>query len=154
MTRFTSDGFVCNRKMSVMAMLQQLMNLRSARVHFVLAITRQRASHLQFLKGQEICQIAFGMYDLQINWGDGGLSCAGRVIYAPNAGGEVVWTEGHPFDAVPVLRLLQQAIEAFDNSSEGELKLQFSNGDRLTVSRADGPEGFTIHQPGQPLIVG
>src|SRR5207244_11023672 len=63
----------------------------------------QSASVLQFLKGQEICQIAFGMYDLQINWGNGGLSCTGRVIYTPSAGGEVVWTEGHPFDAVPVL---------------------------------------------------
>ena len=105
----------------------------------------QSASVLQFLKGQEICQIAFGMYDLQINWGNGGLSCTGRVIYTPSAGGEVVWTEGHPFDAVPVLRLLQQTIEAFDGSSEGELRLRFSNGDRLTVAREDGPEGFTIH---------
>ena len=63
----------------------------------------QSASALQFLKGQEVCQIAFGMYDLQFNWGDGGLSCTGRVIYTPSNGAEVVWTEGHPFDAVPVL---------------------------------------------------
>jgi hypothetical protein len=113
-----------------------------------------KASVLQFLKGQEVYQIAFGMYDLQINWGDGGLSCTGRVIYTPSTGAEVVWTEGHPFDAVPVLRLLQQTIEAFDGSSDGELKLRFSNGGRLTVTRDDGPEGFTIHQVGQPLIVG
>jgi hypothetical protein len=112
------------------------------------------ASVLRFLKGQEICQIAFGMYDLQINWGDGGVSCTGRVIYTPTVGGEVLWTEGHPFDAVPILRLLQQTIESFDGSSEGELRLQFSNGDRLIVARDDGPEGFTIHQVGQPLIVG
>jgi hypothetical protein len=111
-------------------------------------------SDLQFLKGQEVCQIAFGMYDLQINWGHGGLSCTGRVTYTPSTGNEIVWTEGHPFDAVPVLRLLQQIIEAFDGSSEGELKLRFSNGDRLTVARDDGPEGFTIHQIGQPLIIG
>ena len=114
----------------------------------------QKASVLQFLKGQEVCQIAFGMYDLQINWGDGGLSCTGRVIYRPSTGGEVVWTEGHPFDAVPLLLLLQQTIEGFDGSSEEELKLRFSNGDSLTVARDDGPEGFTIHQVGQPLIVG
>ena len=114
----------------------------------------QSASVLQFLKGQEVCQIAFGMYDLQINWGDGGLSCTGRVIYTPSTGGEVIWTEGHPFDAVPVLRLLQQTIEAFDGSSEAELRLRFSNGDGLAVTRDDGPEGFTIHQAGQPLIVG
>jgi len=56
----------------------------------------QSLALLQFLKGQEPCQIAFGMYDLQINWGDGGLSCIGRVIYAPSAGGEVVWNEGYP----------------------------------------------------------
>jgi hypothetical protein len=45
---------------------------------------------------------------------------------------KIVWTEGHPFDAVPVLRLLQQTIEACDGSSEGEVRLRFSNGDRLT----------------------
>jgi Family of unknown function (DUF6188) len=112
------------------------------------------APSLQFLRGQEICQIAFGMYDLQINWGSGGLSCTGGVTYTPSAGGKVVWTQGHPFDAVPVLHLLQQTIEACDGSSEGELKLRFSNGDHLTVSRDDGPEGFTIHQIGQRLIVG
>ena len=95
---------------------------------------------MQFIRGQEICQIAFGMYDLQFNWGDGGLSCTGRVGYTPSIGGEVVWTEGHPFDAVPVLRLLQQRIESFDGSSEGELRLRFSNGDRMTVARDDGPE--------------
>ena len=114
----------------------------------------QSTSVLQFLKGQEICQIAFGMYDLQINWGDGGLSCTGRVIYQPTAGSEVIWTESHPFDAVPVLRLLQQTIEAVDGLSEGELRLRFANGDRLTVTRDDGPEGFTIHQLGRRLIVG
>lgn len=114
----------------------------------------ERASVLQFLKGQEICQISFGMYDLQFNWGDGGLSCTGRVIYAPSTGAGAVWTEGHPFDAVPVLRLLKQTIEGFEGSSEGELKLQFSNGDHLTVARDHGPEGFTIHQVGHPLIVG
>lgn len=114
----------------------------------------QSATVLQFLKGQEICQIAFGIYDLQFNWGDGGLSCTGRVVYKPSAGVEVIWTEGHPFDAVPMLRLLQQTIEALDGSSEGELSLRFSNGDRLIVAHDDGPEGFTIHQVGQPLIVG
>ena len=74
-------------------------------------MSNQSASVMQFIKGQEICQIAFGMYDLQLNWGDGGLSCTGRVVYTPGTGGEVIWTEGHPFDAVPVLRLLQQRIE-------------------------------------------
>lgn len=57
-------------------------------------MTNQNASVMQFIKGQEICQIAFGMYDLQFNWGDGGLSCTGRVVYAPGTGGEVIWTEG------------------------------------------------------------
>jgi hypothetical protein len=47
-----------------------------------------------------------------------------------------------------------QTIEARDGSSEGGLRLGFSNGDHMTVSRDDGPEGFTIHQVGQPLIIG
>ncbi len=59
--------------MSETGMLQQLMNLRSARIHCPCYEPSKRVP-LQFLEGQEI-QIAFGMYDLQINWGDGGLSC-------------------------------------------------------------------------------
>jgi hypothetical protein len=114
----------------------------------------RNASILQFLKGQEICQVAFGIYDVQLNWGNGGLSCTGRLTYFPSAGAGTVWTEGHPFDAVPTLRLLQQTIEAIDDSVEGELHLQFSNGDRLTVARNNGPEGFTINHPGQGIIVG
>ncbi len=98
----------------------------------------ERASLLGFLKGQEICQIAFGMYDLQFNWGSGGLSCTGRVPYEPSEGAEVVWTEGHPFNAVPVLRLLKQMIEAFESPSHGLLILRFSNGDQLTVTRENG----------------
>jgi hypothetical protein len=117
-------------------------------------MTEQNASLLQFLKGQEICQIGFGMYDLQINWGNGGLSCTGRVLYEPSEGAEIVWTEGHPFDAVPVLRLLKETVEAFDSPSEGALTLKFSNGDRLTVARENGPEAFTIHHSGMPTIVG
>ena len=109
---------------------------------------------MQFLIGQEICQIAFGIYDLQINWRSGGLSCTGRVMYQPSAGAETIWTEGNPFDAVPVLRLLQQKIEAFHFPSENALRLQFSNGDHLTAARQNGPEAFTIHHTGHPIIVG
>ena len=45
-----------------------------------------------------------------------------------------------------LLRVLQQTIEAFDGSTEGELRLRFSNGDSLTIARDEGPEGFTIMQ--------
>lgn len=117
-------------------------------------MTEKSASFLQFLNGQEICQISFGMYDLAFSWGNGGISCRGRVLYEPSEGAGTVWTEGHPFDAVPVLRLLKQTIKAFDSPSDGALTLHFSNGDRLTLTREDGPEAFIIHQPGVPIIVG
>jgi hypothetical protein len=117
-------------------------------------MTANTDSTRQFLRGQEICQIAFGMYDLQINWGNGGLSCTGRVFYEPSEGANAVWTEDHLVDAVPMLRLLKQTIEAFNSPSEGVLILQFSNGDQLTVEHENGPEGFTIHHSGMPIIVG
>jgi hypothetical protein len=53
-----------------------------------------------------------------------------------------------------MLRLLKQTIEAFDSPCEGVLTLKFSNGDQLTVDHANGPEGFTIHHSGMPIIVG
>ena len=117
-------------------------------------MTDQRASVLQFLKGQEICQIAFGIYDLQINWGNGGLTCTGRLRYEPADGTAAIWTEGHPWDAVPLLRLLKQTISAFDRPSEGELALLFSNGDRLAITPEDGFESFTINHKDKPIIVG
>ena len=43
----------------------------------------EAASLVKFLNGLEICQVAFGMYDLQINWGNGGLSCGSRVAVTP-----------------------------------------------------------------------
>jgi hypothetical protein len=112
------------------------------------------SSFLQFLKGQEICQIAFGTYDLQINWGSGGLTCTGMLLYEPADGRAASWTEGHPFDGVPLLRLLKQTISEFESASEGVLWLQFSNGDQLTITPEHGFESFTIHQQGQPIIVG
>jgi hypothetical protein len=121
-------------------------------VDFALGYFRARPETLGGMPS--ILPDCFGMYDLQINWGNGRLSCTGRVLYEPREGAEVVWTEGHPFDGVPVLRLLQQTVEEFDNSSEGVLGLQFSNGDRLTVARENGPEAFTIHHSGKPIIVG
>ena len=113
-----------------------------------------RNSVLDFLKGRETCQIAFGLYDLPINWGNGGISCTGRVLYKPFEGAEMIWSEGHPFDVVPLLRLLQQTIVGFQNPAEGTLILTFSNGDQLTVSREDGLEAFTIRHPGVPIVVG
>jgi hypothetical protein len=112
------------------------------------------SSFLGFLRGQEICQIAFGMYDVQINWGSGGLTCMGMVVYEPVEGSAAVWTEGHPFDGVPLLRLLRQTISEFDSPSDGVLALQFSKGDCLTITPENGFESFTIHQEGKPLIVG
>jgi hypothetical protein len=40
-----------------------------------------------WLVGKEICQIAIGPYDLQINWGSGGLSVCYRLLYTPGAAG-------------------------------------------------------------------
>jgi hypothetical protein len=136
--------------------------MRKARIGFQVAqvglhyraMTANTDSTRQFLRGQEICQLAFGMYDLQINWGNGGLSCTGRVFYEPSEGANAVWTEDHLVDAVPMLRVLKQTIEAFNSPSEGVLILQFSNGDQLTVEHENGPEGFTILHSGMPIIVG
>jgi len=35
----------------------------------------------------------------------------------------------------------------------GVLRLQFSNGDRLTIASENGYEALTIHHVGQPIIV-
>jgi len=71
-------------------------------------------SILQSIKREEICQVAFGRYDLQLNWGDGGFSCTGQLEYKSSNGEITMWTEGNPFDAVPLLRLLKQTIETIE----------------------------------------
>ena len=97
--------------------------------------------------------MAFGIYDVQLNWGDAGLSCTGRLDYRPSEGPGAVWSEGQPFSAVPMLRLLKQAIKSFESPSDGILILQFSNGDRLTITPEDGFEAFTVQQFGKPIIL-
>jgi hypothetical protein len=46
---------------------------------------------LSFLLGKEVCQVAIGSYDVQFNWGRGGLSVWGKFIYKPSASSEIVW---------------------------------------------------------------
>jgi len=77
-------------------------------------MSHEASAFLEFMKGQEACQVAFGMFDLQLNWANGGLSCTGRLLYEPSEGDKSIWTEGNPYDAAPLLRLLKQTIEGFE----------------------------------------
>jgi hypothetical protein len=115
-------------------------------------------SDLSFLKGKEICQIAIGSHDVQFHWGapDGGISVFGRFTYYPAGRPPVVWAgeRQHAGEAALTVRLLEQTIVEVRWKPDGELTLEFSNGDRLVIVD-DNPrhEAYTIRDGDRPLIV-
>src|SRR5882762_11256228 len=103
-------------------------------------------SDLLFLLGKEICQVAIGSYDVQFNWGNGGISVWNKFCYKPAGHAESVWDGEHPESATHTVRLLKASIADVKCDEKGILRLSFSNGDQLEIFEGDGRyESFSIH---------
>jgi hypothetical protein len=108
---------------------------------------------LSFLIGKEICQVAIGRHDLQLNWGDGGISIWNTFTYKRGGTAEdVVWADDNPELAARTVPLLNTTITAAKCCERATLLLEFSNGDRLEVFEDKRYESFSI-QNGQDLII-
>jgi hypothetical protein len=102
---------------------------------------------LSFLIGKEICPIAIGSYDLQFNWGNGGISVWNRLFYKPAGNAEELIWVGDRQDieiATRTVRLLKTSITDVSWEADGTLKLTFSNGDRLEVFDNDRCEAYSF----------
>jgi len=109
---------------------------------------------MSFLIGKEICLIGIGSYDVQFNWGNGGISVWNKFRYKPaGTADEIIWAGGNPESATRVVRLLKASITAVETTEQGSLCLVFSNGDLLEIFEDERYESFSIHDGKSPTII-
>jgi hypothetical protein len=117
-------------------------------------LKKESGANLAFLIGKEICLIGIGSYDVQFNWGNGGISVWWKFIYKPlRPAGEIVWNGNDPEIATPVVRLLKSSITSVDISNQRSLLLQFSNGDQLEIFEDERYESFSVQDGESPIII-
>jgi uncharacterized protein DUF6188 len=114
--------------------------------------------NLSFLIGKEICQAAIGPYDVQFNWGSGGMSVWHRFVYTPATSTDAIeWVGDDPVSgpqaACNAVRLLRVSIAAVRCTEKGSLELKFSNGDKLEVFEDERYESFSIRDGKRPEIL-
>jgi hypothetical protein len=114
-------------------------------------LSKIATDNLAFLVGKEICQVAIGSFDVQFNWGNGGISVESRFTYAPNGMTPIVWNGEAPEAATKIVRLLNVTITGIESGES--LKLTFSNGDQLEIFEDERYESFSIRDGKNPLIV-
>ena len=100
---------------------------------------------LSFLKGQEVIQIAIGVFQVQFHFDrDAIISVEGEFQYL-SENNSSHWRQGTPEAAAPALRLLGSSIQNVDGKEDGTLDLTFSNGDHLVVrDNSKEYESYTI----------
>lgn len=100
---------------------------------------------LSFLKGQEVIQIAIGVFQVQFHFdGDAIISVEGEFQYF-SENNSSHWRQGTPEAAAPALRQLGSSVRKVGGKEDGTLELTFSNGDRLVVKDSgEQYESYTI----------
>ncbi len=102
---------------------------------------------------KEICQVAIGSYDLQLNWGSGGLQIEGRFRYRNHSTGRELTSSGkEPELAAETVGLLKSTFSTV-RAGDNEVTFVFSNGDELTVYDDLQYEVMNIRNAGDSLIV-
>jgi hypothetical protein len=114
-------------------------------------LSKTAADNLAFLVGKEICQVAIGSFDVQFNWGDGGISVESRFTYVPNGMSPILWNGADPEAAAKTVRLLKSVISSIECSQT--LKLTFSNGDQFEIFEDERYESFSIQDGKSPTII-
>jgi hypothetical protein len=108
-------------------------------------------NNLAFLVGKEICQVAIGSFDVQFNWGNGGISVESKFTYVPSGMAPIVWPGDDPEAAAKTVRLLKAEITTVE--CDETLKLSFSNGDQLEIYEDERYESLNIRDGSNPLII-
>lgn len=114
-------------------------------------LSNTAAKDLSFIIGKEICQVAIGSFDVQFNWGNGGISVWCRFIYTPSGTSPITWTGSEPEVAAKAVRLLNATVMTIE--CDQSLRLTFSNGDHLEVFEDSRYESFSIQNGKNPTII-
>jgi Family of unknown function (DUF6188) len=111
---------------------------------------------LSFLNGRELIQIAIGLYHISFRFDDDvAISVEAEFSYFD---GQAEWTWKQEPNSVEVaartVALLGHTIQTFESKTDGSLKLEFSNGQRLTmIDSSKDYESYDITRPGQTIII-
>lgn len=111
--------------------------------------------NFEFLIGKEICQVSIGSFDVQFNWGNGGISATNEFRFKRSGAVEEIHWRGDAEDvdiAARMVRLLKATIVEV-NSTRDVLSLKFSNGDKLDLIDSERFESLMISNGDDPLIV-
>src|SRR4051794_39172747 len=115
--------------------------------------TNLQAQDFSFLRGKEVIQICFGLYEIQLRLVEN-INVCWENRFDHNGRGAVSadMTENTTRDTT-LLSLLGQTVERVVTSTRDALILQFSNNEVLTIFVSGGPyESVSITAPGKHII--
>ena len=116
----------------------------------------KREIDLSFLNGRELIQVAIGLCHISFRFDeDVAISVEGGFNYFDGQA-EWIWKlePGSPQIASRTVALLGATIESFVGHEDGTLRLDFSNGHRLTVlDNSKEYESYDITRPGHTIVV-
>lgn len=111
---------------------------------------------LSFLQGREVIQVAIGQFQVQFGFDeDVIISVKGGFEYLDGTT-ELSWKPELAYSQVAArtVALLGATINSFEAHGDGTLKLNFSNGHRLTIPDSSKPyESYSITRPGFNIYV-
>jgi len=111
---------------------------------------------LSFLRGRELQQVAVGLYQVQFHFDEDLAICIEGEFRYSDGDREVLWRQepNSSSAAASTVALLGAAIRGFTASQDGTLRLEFSNGHRLTIfDSSKDYESYSITRPGLYLCV-
>ena len=119
--------------------------------------------NLGFLKGKEICQVCFGLYDVQFNYGNGGITVTGKFVFYSDEGHQpLIWKSAETEEAgrraavesALIISLLGTTVENVSWQKDGQLDLTFSSGAKLQMLNDDPRyEAYVINDGKQTFVV-
>jgi hypothetical protein len=112
-----------------------------------------QAEDFSFLRGKEVIQICFGLYQIQMHLFENVSICwEHRFDHKGRGAISADMTESLTRDTT-LLSLLGQTVERVVTSTHNALILQFSNNEALTIFVSGGPyESVSITAPGKHII--
>jgi hypothetical protein len=114
-----------------------------------------KSTDLDFLCKKELQMLCFAEYSVYLHFGEGIIiTIEGSFEHALAKRGKRPEEYSFPIEASKLMRLVAQRVEHLDARSDGTLRLEFSNGDTLTIRGANGPyEAYQIQHAGGRIVV-
>ena len=110
---------------------------------------------LSFLKEKQLEMLCFAAYSLYLHFGKGVIiTIEGVFEHVVSGDKKRAKQYSFPIGASGLMRLLAEHVRNFKLGPDASLRLEFSNGDVLTIRGEDGPyESYQIQHNGAQIVV-